>query len=261
MRVSRGFTLIELLVVVAIIAILAALLVPSLRKAREQALDTACRYNLRQVGTGMYAYVQDNDYMMPPTKVGEFTDPGPGVTLPDGHYTHYYKYWLLSVWEEGGDYAGGPRRGDGLLGPYMGTEDQDYTYVKACPALQDHWEYHTYYGSVYYIPLNHYMSYAPNRYVTGFGYTGDTTSPIDFDEVASKPMRTIAVVDSSGGYPYTFGPLHFGNWRLYTSRNAAPRHFGRFNALFMDGHVEGCTIKEHYTNYYWTPPGILPGYD
>jgi len=57
----RRFTLIELLVVVAIIAILAAMLLPVLGRAREQARRTACMSNLKQAGLGMMMYAQDND--------------------------------------------------------------------------------------------------------------------------------------------------------------------------------------------------------
>src|SRR2546427_2702627 len=61
----RAFTLIELLVVIAIIAILAAILFPVFAQAREKARQTSCASNLRQLGTGITMYVQDNDEIYP----------------------------------------------------------------------------------------------------------------------------------------------------------------------------------------------------
>ena len=56
----RGFTLIELLVVIAIIAILVALLLPVLTRAKVQANSTACKNHLHQMGLALKMYVEDN---------------------------------------------------------------------------------------------------------------------------------------------------------------------------------------------------------
>lgn len=64
--ISRAaFTLIELLVVIAIIAILAALLMPTLSRAKESGRSAACIGNLRQMGVALQLYVQDNNNRLP----------------------------------------------------------------------------------------------------------------------------------------------------------------------------------------------------
>ena len=65
-RREKAFTLIELLVVISIIALLMAILLPSLGKAREQARRATCMANLRSIGQGIYLYAHDNDGRLVP---------------------------------------------------------------------------------------------------------------------------------------------------------------------------------------------------
>jgi prepilin-type N-terminal cleavage/methylation domain-containing protein len=64
-RGQLGFSLIELLVVLSTIALLVAILVPSLRRAREQSRLTACKKQLHNIGTGTLLYANEHDSYLP----------------------------------------------------------------------------------------------------------------------------------------------------------------------------------------------------
>jgi prepilin-type N-terminal cleavage/methylation domain-containing protein len=78
-KIARAFTLVELLVVMAIIAILAALLLPVLGRTKESARATACLSNLHQVGIALQIYVSDSNNKMPVMR-DVSTDPAVAAT-------------------------------------------------------------------------------------------------------------------------------------------------------------------------------------
>ena len=60
-----GFSLIELLFIIAVIGVLAAILLPALARARENARRTSCLSNLSQLGLIMHMYAQENEWDLP----------------------------------------------------------------------------------------------------------------------------------------------------------------------------------------------------
>jgi prepilin-type N-terminal cleavage/methylation domain-containing protein len=100
MKVARGFTLIELLVVIAVIALLLAILLPSLSMARMHAKRVASASNMRQIGLAMELYTQDNR--------GGFPESSHGLTGQAARQ----RSWIFT------------------LSPYIG----DVNGVRVCPA-------------------------------------------------------------------------------------------------------------------------------
>ncbi len=79
MRDRKGFTLIELLVVIAIIALLMAILMPALRRVKEQGRMIKCLGTLRQWNLIASMYTEAND--------GKFWDYGNGLLYYEATHT------------------------------------------------------------------------------------------------------------------------------------------------------------------------------
>ncbi|MCF7854038.1 MAG: prepilin-type N-terminal cleavage/methylation domain-containing protein [Candidatus Pacebacteria bacterium] len=85
--INRHFTLIELLVVISIIAVLASLLLPALRNARDTAERIMCASNLKQTSVYFYMYSQDFDgYMAPSVRY---------YKVISGYHAHYSTWNML----------------------------------------------------------------------------------------------------------------------------------------------------------------------
>lgn len=125
---KRNFTLIELLITIAVIAILASLLLPSLTKVRDKARSVQCQNNIKQLTMGNLSYANDNsDATIPGTVYGgrrwfarpEFTELYCKITLPTSSYPEYWstkhacpmapaatmKFGSYSAFEGGKSYA------------------------------------------------------------------------------------------------------------------------------------------------------------
>src|SRR4051794_23577496 len=80
-RAIFAFTLVELLVVIGIIAVLVGILLPTLSKARESAIQAQCISNLHQFSVANQMYVNQYNYHMP------------GWWAQDHAYGAYKTYW------------------------------------------------------------------------------------------------------------------------------------------------------------------------
>lgn len=124
-QTGKGFTLVELLVVIAVIALLMAIMMPSLNKARQSAYAVKCAGNMHNTGVAMQSYVNESNYY-PPSYIYP-SDPDGGYTLerqPEDH-PYGYLHWSWFLFDSGRcepsaftcpamDNGGAPRTNPGL---------------------------------------------------------------------------------------------------------------------------------------------------
>jgi len=228
----RGFTLVELLVVVGIIAVLIAILMPALSKAREQANRVKCAANLRSIGQAMVMYTQQYRYY-------------PSAALSGGAEPAAWVPRLRPLLGASKDVFLCPSRDDSFrwsdAGPYpvmfAAGRYLDVGYEPGEPMLH----------------LTAYFSYGYNCGTDGYHPQrglGMATSggPLRGDEYtelpASKvrqPDDMIAVADSNGD--------GLGDYRINPGPDApvlwpGTVHAGGANVLFCDGHVSWYKQKD-----------------
>jgi prepilin-type N-terminal cleavage/methylation domain-containing protein/prepilin-type processing-associated H-X9-DG protein len=274
----RGFTLIEVLVVVAIIALLVAILLPSLARAREQARRTMCAHQLEQFGKGIQMYTMENRDSLPgPIHAAlELETP----TLPNVSGSSEYDAWHLPPFIR--KYFGEKSRSSGKFTDVMAScpTAVGLSAAKLSNAANKNSTYRTFTYAINNAKKNQSASIPwgtdPPWY---FGYPNyywqDTIPP--FKPLANpdrealpkrlgsinQPSREWAIADAfnywtSNGGAATANPLpnppnsgrKSGQWQLGTYQISSwagdprvnlpnkPYHSNGLNQLCFDGHVE-----------------------
>ena len=225
---QKGFTLIEVLVVIAVIALLMAILLPTLQRVKRQAKAAGCRSKLRQWGVALAAYQSDHEGTLPPRDF-----PIPFWNLRR-YISESYELYLCPMAPklDQGDWVGKtysawgawlPRGWEGwLIGSYGRN-----VYTWSSPVILSDWHVD-------------WRTKGPDRI------------PVFLDcRVTSGQPETLArPPEYEDGPPvYDRGPeiSHGGMWQFVINR-----HDGGINGLFMDYSVRKVGLKELWT-LKWAP--------
>jgi len=275
-RRRKAFTLVELLVVIGIIAVLVAILLPALNKARQGANTVVCAGNMRQIGLAMFNYAAENNGTLP-WGLWWFRSGSalPAYKHPADYTGNFYIGWdaLLSK------YLGQPlTQAEQLAGVYKGHAGP-LTNVLRCPAdgvetnaAGTFRRSYVMVGGQHPMPIPTLTSYGCNE-TDGVGWSQDytqiavyTANGLDgtLPPYCTKLARirggsaagllceqVNAGVQVNGSNPtcafpnkqVTFGGVVQGSAAVHGGLNfktivATPYYFARFNYLFCDGHVD-----------------------
>lgn len=213
------FTLVELLVVITIIAILASMLLPVLKAAKEKSAEIACKGNLKQLGITTSFYITDNSSFLPFAY-------RPGAVRTGYEHEDIGAYFVL-------------------LAPYLNIQTANYFLLGApakglfkpcvfgCPSIKYS------YPRLYPVAVD----YGPST-TAAFGVCTSTSPQTDWGSLKKikSPSAKVWLGDIAEDAVFKL----FNPWYNCSSvisggveQGIICRHSGKANCLFFDGHVSG----------------------
>lgn len=236
-RARPAFTLIELLVVVAIVAMLVAILIPSLQRAREQTRSVQCLAILQQMGVAANNYCVSYCGRYPPYLFGS----------PDGVLSYGWDVIVETRWESGTRRS---RVKPGLLWQGMTVKQ-----INKCPCYigGDNWVAHPYTGYNYNSSYVGFCDYQSE--LVGWTPTGRilaVENPARAEQVR-RPVDTAMFGDGEymgGANKFMRAPFK-GRDAGFSGRSAGTqgyRHLEKTNVGFCDGHAQ--SWAERYAETY-----------
>ena len=236
MKTKRGFTLIELLVVIAIIAILAALLLPALSRAKAKAKSINCISNEKQVMLATKLYLDDNSGSMVPLWVEQGASGWSSWNYADATFviqSPTYLWWPDKLRLAGYAPAQNLFSCPALTQPATGASGNS---VSANYSLGMGMNYPEY-GCINPLPGFSSPVYGAARENS----VGQPSQSIVFADAAgvsnpSEPNPDNWTEIQGTGCAYFRVPSDVADYAGGDSRSV-PRHSGRVNAAFFDGHV------------------------
>lgn len=167
---AYGFTLIELLITIGIVALLAALLLPALARAKSKAHQADCAGNLRQWGLAYRMYADDNDDFLP--RRGQGVQVLATINRPEDWFNALPSYFTLSSFQ--------------LMVSNNAKPAAHSQSVFICPSAEDP-------GGTYFLPYGMNMNLSP----------WNLPVATKFGEVI-QPDLVVTMADAPGPYASTF---------------------------------------------------------